>query len=485
MKWPGGPLEIARLEKQGHVTPETKDLLQSWLDPSSLDLLQGTVVNCLVVNWAAGIPQDREQQSHLTSLVQRGREVGVEFIGWVEAGEDVSSAVASARAAGLSAIASEKIPEGQFNFPIVPATTRSKASWSHTSSLHILTDGVWPQIRSNIEAGKDVAVAGPTGIPWVNSNGWYMRLSRTLSIDKTICLAFDPPGELHPDKAEPYLIAMADAEAYGAHWVISLSERLRGGMAKRDPKAMETWRQITNAAAFFRGHADWNRYQPQGILAVLSDFSRPNEFMSGEILNLLCRRHLPFRVITKDRVTASYLDGLKAIIYADADSPKGDLREELLAFVKKGGLLIAPSSWKVSEGTRPSESASEAYDHYKLGEGRIVVAKDEWQDPYQVATEVHLIMGHSLDLLRLWNAGGTNSTYTVSPDGKSMLVQIVNYSGRPETDSVSLWLNASYRSARFWNLEGDSIALNKVTELGKAELHLPAFGVYAAVELET
>jgi hypothetical protein len=485
MKWPSGPLEVARREKQGPLSPELREALRTWHQPAALERLRGTVVNCLIVSWASGLPQDEEQQNSLKPIIEHGRQAGICFIGWIDGRADVASVAASAQAAGLSAVASERDLEKHPPFPIIPFSARPKARWDHAGSVLILNDAIWPQIRSNLEEGKDQASAGPTGIPWVNSNGWYVRLARALSPEKVIWLAVDPSEKTHPNRTESYILALADARAYGAHWVISLDETLRAGMAAGNLEAIEAWRQIANAAAFFKGRAAWGIYPPQGVLAVLSDFSGSNEFMSGEILNLLCRRHLPFRLIMRSRATASSFEGLKAILYADQDAPATGSRQELLAFVEQGGLLIVPSNWKITEGPLSSESLQDGYQMHRLGQGRIAVAKQEWQDPYEVATEAHLMLSHSNDLIRLWNAGGTNSIYTAATDGSRSLVQIVNYSLGGENDSISLWLKDAYRSARFWSLGSNQpTSLRIVTEFGEAELHLPAFPVYAAVEVE-
>ena len=54
MRWPAGPLDIARREKAKGFSAETAEVLRNWLDPASLAIVQGTPVNCLVVSWASG-----------------------------------------------------------------------------------------------------------------------------------------------------------------------------------------------------------------------------------------------------------------------------------------------------------------------------------------------------------------------------------------------------------------------------------------------
>jgi len=58
MKWPCGPLDLAKRDKAKSVSPGLKDVLDAWAQPAALDLLKGTPINCLVVEWAAGGPED-------------------------------------------------------------------------------------------------------------------------------------------------------------------------------------------------------------------------------------------------------------------------------------------------------------------------------------------------------------------------------------------------------------------------------------------
>jgi hypothetical protein len=49
MKWPCGPLEIARRNKSQSIHADLKETLEAWGQPSTLELLNGTPINCLIV----------------------------------------------------------------------------------------------------------------------------------------------------------------------------------------------------------------------------------------------------------------------------------------------------------------------------------------------------------------------------------------------------------------------------------------------------
>ena len=83
MKWPCGPLEIARRNKSQSINADLKETLEAWAQPSALELLKGTPINCLIVDWANGEPEDSAQQQALRPLLEAGRRLGISFVGKV------------------------------------------------------------------------------------------------------------------------------------------------------------------------------------------------------------------------------------------------------------------------------------------------------------------------------------------------------------------------------------------------------------------
>src|SRR5262249_5505167 len=137
---------------------------------------------------------------------------------------------------------------------------------------------------------------------------------------------------------ESYMLAIADAAAHGGRWILALDDAL-AAQVKSDAPA---WKRMMATAAFFQSRADWGGFVPQAVLGVGSDFTGPNEFMGQELLNLVSRGGMQYRVVRKD---APDFAGLRAILYADEQAPADSLRKQAIAFVESGGLLIAAPSW--------------------------------------------------------------------------------------------------------------------------------------------
>ena len=194
------------------------------------------------------------------------------------------------------------------------------------------------------------------------------------------------------------------------------------------------WSKTCETLAFFEDHPQWRGYKSQGILTVVSDFSGDNAFISGETLNLLNRRHVQFKILERSKALTGPMPGVKAILWIDKDAPTADQKAKSLAFVRQGGLLIAPTYWGPA-GVKPTRrDPSIDYNVYNIGQGQMAVPDEGFQDPYQVALDSQLLVSRRNDLARLYNPATTNCHCSFDPVRKERLVQIVNYS----TDSRHL-----------------------------------------------
>lgn len=163
-------------------------------------------------------------------------------------------------------------------------------------------------------------------------------------------------------------------------------------------------------------------------LAVVSDFAAAHRDLAVETLNLLTRLYVPFEVVPKSRAAASVLSHFAVVLDID-DQPAST-------------------------------------------------------DPWELATRIHTKLGRKNDIVRLWNGGSLNVVYTVALDGRSGLLQIVNYAAHEPGEAVSAWVLSAYRSARIYTLDHPQAApLELHAAGGGVELYLPPFPVYAAIEL--
>jgi hypothetical protein len=301
-----------------------------------------------------------------------------------------------------------------------------------------VVQGEWPGVKLS-RRGAD-AEAGPTGAPWVDSNGWQVRLAKAMHPGNAVWVAAAPPKDrLRSSLA--YVTAIADAAAYGGRWVATLEDALAADLRDGKAEAAAIWKTITDACGFFAAHRDWEAWEPAALVGVISDFSGENEFFSKELLNLLARAGLHFLVWPKDRVPE--IRGVRAVIYADAQPPSAELRKRLDAF---GGIKIS-------------------------GQG----------DPYEVAQNAAVKISHRHDIVRLWNAGAAGSYVAKSPDGKQAVAHLLFYADLCP-DAASVRVAGTWRGFAASAVSGP-LRVQALRQADAIEVHLPQVQQYVALEL--
>jgi hypothetical protein len=337
-----------------------------------------------------------------------------------------------------------------------------------------IVKGEWPGVKMGRNSRTE---AGPTGVPWVDSNGWAIRLERMQHPDAEVWV--DAPPAAHAAvPADAYMVAIADSAAHGGRWIVALDDALAAALLARKPEADRPWNRVKQAAAFFAAHPDWQDYAPVAAIGVVSDFSGGNEFFSRELLNLLARAGQPALPIAKDRLESG---GLKALVYTDAEPPSAELRRRAMDFVEAGGLLIT-ANWSVPSG-QPAACPLDNFTMSGQGKGRVALAKEPPQDPYALAADCVLLLSHRHDLVRIWNGGATAFSFTQSPDGRRALVQVLFFS-YVGPDAASVWVRGRFRTAAASTIDAPRVNGVEIVDASDGtEIHLPRISQYVALEL--
>lgn len=402
-----------------------------------MSLLEGGPFNAIVVTW-----RDLAQRQALQPLIAQAKKQGIAVIGHVKGNAPDT--------AGLDA------------------------------SILAISDAKWPRIPAQWRnrSGTDRAEAGPTGAPWVDSNGWRCALASAKSPGKSIWTLAEPPDDVTGYRPAHYALAVADSAAYGATWVAAFDAETRKALASGGGK--DSWNAVCDAIRFFAQRREWLSQPVAARLAVVSDFSGANEAVATEVLNLLARRHLPYRIIDRSKLNTNALIGLKAALWIDK-TPEAGARSLLTRFVNSGGLLIVPANAADMAKGKVSGSFEGRFDYYPSGQGRIALASKPWSDPWLLAADTHLLLGRKQDLIRSYNAGSCNIHLRMGP--KNAVAQIVSYTARPAAYPASIYVAHPYRTARWSNLNGIINQPIEVKPKGDGvEVHLPQFAPYAAIE---
>lgn len=478
-RWDGGPVELARRTGDKALSdPAVRDAISRWYDPTTLGLLDGTPINCLLLTLSGGVdPQVEKRQSQLVKeYARRAHERGIAALGLVYPGADpdlLASAVEDSQLDGV-------VPEGDLAFahrleqrlrarnsdapviPIAPARLLRETAWPVTA-----VEGVPPGVG---KAG-DTAIASATAGIWIDSNMWLAR-SFHAGPDRPVWVSHRPragsPGI--------YSRSLADAAAAGARWIVTLDDDLRARLLHRETGAVAEWRAMMSDLAWFEGRAEWRDFAPFGNVGIVLDTGAGAAVDSEEFLNLVARRQIPYRVIYRRDLGDTALAGLQAVLAFGFAPPTETERKLLTAFAAHGGLVLTGPSW----GGAPKE---QSYTVLAEGEGEVAVYKDRSPDPEAVARDLNDLVPTPQLGVSIFNAPSVLSNVSASADGKRILIRLANYATAP-AESVLVWVTGQFRSARLEAPERPPLELPVRRSGGRTEFTIPTLGIFGAVLLQ-
>src|SRR5579885_2304189 len=145
-----------------------------WTDPSTLDLLAGSPINCLLL------------KSYNPAFVQKAAERGIATLAVLTPGVDPAEAARQAVQAKLQGVvlegdfpdaAAERVKDllAGSHAVVVQLTARNKMKLGGPDPIVGTYQGVWPGIQV-VENGE--AKAAPSGNPWIDTNSGFIRSVR-------------------------------------------------------------------------------------------------------------------------------------------------------------------------------------------------------------------------------------------------------------------------------------------------------------------
>jgi hypothetical protein len=336
---------------------------------------------------------------------------------------------------------------------------------------------IWPHIRGwDDNSGFS---AGPTGEPWIDANGWRIRVARATA-GEPLWLGYKFPAGL-AIQPERYQLGIAEAAVYGASWLITPDDKLRESTLKGDDAAKATWSKAAAAVDFFAAHSAWRDYAPMAQLVAVSDFTVPERILAMETINMAARRQMTCRVLRPAAVSAASLGQAAAVLWID----RKPVPEPVVDLVKSGALLVMSGGAPPVSGLGPvADDSHPRFQIRSLGKGRVAVSRKPWTDPFLIAADTQVLVSKRNEILKLWNNGAMMATYSVPRDGSGGgLVQILNYTCHTAAHPVSVRVEQPFRAARLHTLGSPAPVELAVAKSGRGvEVGLPLFPVFTAVE---
>jgi hypothetical protein len=454
-----------------------RDALARWYEPTTLNLLEDSPANCLLVTWSApaDVAVEAQQQQLVKVYAEAAHKRGLAVLGLVYAAGDASKIAADATQAALDGL----VLEGEFapEFPaalrkaassmLVVEITKDAAPWRWKATPIVAVAGVAPSVRNLSEMG----IRGtPSSEPWIESNIWLVRSFAVASPSRPVWIS----SQLENASDVDYERAVADAAAAGGRWIVSLDDTLRAKLRARDASALEAWRRLSIYLRFAETHAAWRALAPYGSVGIVLDPASMKQDLADEYLNLAVRRQVPYRLVVRAELNAAAVAKFRALVATELDPPSAAERKLLQDFAENGGLVIAGPSWGGSPKTEP-------FAEVPAGKGRVVVYNDP--DPEAVARDLkELLSDDDLGVVP-FNVPSIITFASGGAPGKPLLVQLVNYSDHA-AEAITLRLSGKFRSARLETPEGAPANLPLRDAEGNTEVAIPKLLLWGAVSLE-
>jgi len=470
IRWEGGPLEAAR------------PAIATWYEPSTLDLLSGSPVNCLLLTLSGGADAaaQKEQLRLVAAYSRAARAKGLATLGVVKPGARPAEIAASAAAAGVDGVVLEGEFEGGVKFyreveqalrakqagavviPITGPSAHPPGAWPVVA----ISEGVQPGIRelSDIDAT-------PSSEPWIDSNTWLVRSVRAWSGKRPVWLSY----KLDKPAPDVYPRAVADAAAAGGRWVVALDDEFRAGLRRGDAASKQAWHKLSSALRYQQEHALWRDYRFIGPLVILQDPASKHADLFGEYLNLIARRQCPYTILQRGELAAERLRGSKGVLAVDLKELRAAERKTLEDFAAQGGTLIS------GPAAAAGAAKGEGYATRQSGKGEIVAYPDDPPDPEAVSKDMRDLLGG--DAIKVFNGPSVLTCLSSDDADKRVLVQMVAYSSAP-SDRVTLRIKGEFRKARLFTPGEPPADLPAEQDSGTTEIVLQKVALWMTLLLE-
>ena len=305
-----------------------------------------------------------------------------------------------------------------------------------------------PQMKGQLVVKKDgvLQVTSPTAQPWIDSNLALVRLDQVFRSSQTPLYEFqwDSSDTAQPGQgpsAADYALAVAEAGALHADFVLNLDASLQKKLSDKDPAA---WAEVNEIRRYlpFPAWSDKNAGEAEADVGVIVGADQK----AYEPVNLFARHNIPLAVLKADGLKPQALEAFKLlVVFTPLDNPAA---ETISDFASRGGVVVVVGAlgkypWQSSSPVPAGEHSVE----YAVGKGKVIELPGPVVDPETFAQDIRRLLDQDTDKLSisLWNA----LTVIAIPYhlGSEKVVELVNYSQEPI--AVQVRIKGLFSSIRY------------------------------------
>jgi hypothetical protein len=429
-------------------------------DPQSLRVLDGTPVNCILLESAAWS----------LDLLAEAKRRRVSALAVVHPGTDAAGVARRAAAMPFDGM----VLEGDFDSaarddirslarrPVIELTSRAQMRFDSDDPVIGTTQGVWAGLE--IEHGGKV-MSAPTSAPWIDTNSGFLRFAHASTKSVIWIATKPPPGNIY--RPERYVQSIGDAEICGARWIIALDDGLQARLLKQEAKAVRDWQFIVRHLLYFREHDEAHRWNDWSRFAVLED-SETGALLSFGLLDMLSAQRTAVRPLPLHGFSEGSLKETTAVLNVHPATLNAEQVRLLDDFRKSGGTVLdPPAGWHL-----PPVPDGE----FIMGRPQADALQPLWEITYKATLRKNFGS-------RTFNTAGVLSNTVASPDGRTAIVYLVNYTDFP-AESVTVHALGSWKRVRIFEPAGVVKELDSYPVAGGTGVDLEALATVAAVQFE-
>ena len=341
-----------------------------------------------------------------------------------------------------------------------------------------------PQMRGSlvIQRNSVLEVSSPTAQPWIDTNLALIRVQQRSYPGRRPLYGFswngsDPGQQQQTITHTDYLLAVAEACAFHADLMLELEDHLQKALSEQDPQARIFWKQVRSYVVFCAHEGEQRLEAAANVAVVVDDLDT-----SDEVMNLLARHNIPFKVFLPADLKAGDFESFDlVVVFAKGDRAAFERIGSLAARGKTVVVLDAHGTypWQTHEPVRVNEHTVS----YAVGKGKLLELSEPVADPEVFAQDIRRLLGKQNVLLNLWNGLTTIAVPYGVHAGTAKVLEFINYAAEPVR--VQVQLKGSFSVIRYETPGHECCStLVPVKHDGFTEFVIPDLTIAGRVHLE-
>jgi len=274
-----------------------------------------------------------------------------------------------------------------------------------------------------------------------------------------------------------FILESSNVSGNYADLVLDVDERLQRSLNAQNAGAWKLWKEVLKYTEFYSRDKTEHRLEAAANVAVVVDDFDPGD----EVLNLMARHNIPFKVLRASDLKPKDLVAFDVIVLFS--KPDQESAEQISHVVTLGKTVVLAGAqgaypWHNDEAVRLNENATS----YAVGRGRVIELSEAISDPETFSQDIRRLLGKEHALISLWN-GLTTIAVPYAADGRDLEeIEFINYATDPLR--VQVQVKGSFPAVQYASPEhGCCEFLTPIPYDGFTEFVIPELRIAGRVHL--